>query len=141
MLNAILGLIIFEYCWYKMWRFRQPIKELEDLMPAYRRYDSNKWSKWKFYPGAVTCMLPRFIFGVSCFAFLCVFLFFALIGQSMDKPISGCRRLTIRGTYKFVCFMFSVFTNFNFPTWHYMTLDEVSHYEEWLGPRAEQAKE
>jgi len=99
LMNAILGFILFEWAWCKMYRFRHPIKELEAIMPAYRRDDASKWAKWKFYPGAVTCMIPRFIFGVACFAFLCVFLFFALIGQPMDKPLVGCRRLCVRWVY------------------------------------------
>lgn len=38
--NAILGLIAFEWAWCKLLRFRKPIPELENAMPAFRRQDA-----------------------------------------------------------------------------------------------------
>ena len=84
LLNASLGLICFEWAWYKMRHYRKPIKELNDLLPAFRRTDAERWSKWKFYPGAVTLLLPRFFFGIVLGMILSIFLFFALLGQPMD---------------------------------------------------------
>ena len=110
-------------------------------MPAFRRTDAHRWSKWKFYPGAVTVLLPRFFFGVLSGALLCLFLFFALIGQPMDQPIGGCRRVIIRWAYKFFTFLFQFFANWNFVTWHTLSMEDVNYYEEWLGPREEQEKE
>ena len=39
-INAVLGLIIFEWSWAKCYRFRNPIKELDDLIPEWRRDDA-----------------------------------------------------------------------------------------------------
>ena len=39
-LNAVLGIIIFEWCWSKTYRFRNPIKELDDMVPEWRRDDA-----------------------------------------------------------------------------------------------------
>ena len=137
MLNAALGLILFEWAWYKMRHYRKPIKELNELLPAFRRTDAERWSKWKFYPGAVTLLLPRFLFGVGLGMILSIFLCLALIGQPMDKPISGCRRVAIRWGYKFLTFWFQLVTNFNIVTWKRVTHEEMNYYEEWLGPREE----
>ena len=46
-----------------MYKFRDPIKELEDVMPNWRRDDAAKWRKWRFYLGGITIMLPRFLIG------------------------------------------------------------------------------
>ena len=39
-LNAVFGLIIFEWSYAKSHRFRSPIKELDDLIPEWRRDDA-----------------------------------------------------------------------------------------------------
>mmetsp|Transcript_16369 Transcript_16369/g.22139 ORF Transcript_16369/g.22139 Transcript_16369/m.22139 type:complete len:125 (+) Transcript_16369:50-424(+) len=82
--NAALGLACFEWAWYKMRLYRKPIKELDDMLPAFRRTDADRWSKWKFYPGAVTIMLPRLFFGIAICTLLCLYLFICLLGQPMD---------------------------------------------------------
>ena len=61
LLNAICGLLFFEWGWSKMYRFRFPNKELNDITPAFRRDDAPKWQKWKFYPGAMTVLFPRLL--------------------------------------------------------------------------------
>ena len=62
-LNALLGLIAFEWAWYTTKRHRDPPPGLEELMPAFRRVDAHKWRKWSFYPGALTLIFPRLIGG------------------------------------------------------------------------------
>ncbi len=141
MLNAITGLAVFEWSWYMNYRFRKPIPELDDLMPSFRRVDAHRWSKWKFYPGAVTLMLPRFIFGVVIAFIMCLILKIMLIGQPRDQPIRGCRKVTIRLFFKTFTWMFQLVTNFLFLTWKKLSLEDVNYYEEWLGPREEQEKE
>ena len=116
--NATLGLAMFEWAWWKNRRFRKPIAELELMVPAFRRNDAERWSKWKFYPGAVTMLLPRLISGVFFATMLCLFVSLALCCQPMNKPITGCSRAVIRWAYKFVSFMINLLTNFNFVTWH-----------------------
>ena len=39
-LNAVLGIIIIEWSWAKNHRFRNPIKELNDLVPEWSRDDA-----------------------------------------------------------------------------------------------------
>jgi len=106
LVNAVAGLITFEWAWYKTYRFRKPIAEVDDLLPAFRRNDAKYWHKWTHYPGAVTILWPRFWFGVIDVAILCFFMKLCLIGQPMAEPIGGCRRLLIRWLFKFFTFNF-----------------------------------
>ena len=110
-------------------------------MPAFRRNDSKKWGKWKFYPGAVTIMLPRLVFGITLALLHCIIVWFMLIGQAKDQPIRGCRRVTIRWIFKLNCWLFQLITNFNFVTWKTLTMEDVNYYEEWLGSKESQDKE
>ena len=80
LVNASLGLLLFEWAWHSSRRFRTPIADLDTLMPAFRRTDAHKWRKWAFYPGAVTILIPRFFFGVFDVLFLILFVKFILIG-------------------------------------------------------------
>lgn len=62
--NAILGLILFEWAWSKTKRFRNPNKDLNKVFSMFERKDAAGWAKWKFYPGAITLLLPRLIFAI-----------------------------------------------------------------------------
>ena len=42
-LNALIGIIAFEWAWKQTLHFRDPIPELESLMPAWRRDDAKRW--------------------------------------------------------------------------------------------------
>ena len=44
-INAIVGLIIFEITWASTKRYRNPIKELDERFPMYRRIDAANWNK------------------------------------------------------------------------------------------------
>ena len=136
MANAVIGLILFEWAWYKNRRWRKPILELDEIVPAFRRTDANKWHKWMLYPGAMTLLIPRFLFGLVVVLILCVFVKIALICQPMNAPIRGCRKCFIRWCYRIACFLFQFFSNFNFVTWSYLSMSDVKHYEEWLGPQS-----
>lgn len=105
-MNAILGLILFEWAWYKNRRWRNPVMELDCLLPAFRRTDANKWHKWMLYPGAVTLLIPRFLFGVVVVLILVILVKIALICQPMNDPIRGCRKYFIRWCYRIACFLF-----------------------------------
>jgi len=107
LLNASLGLILFEWAWYANRRFRKNIPELDALLPAFRRNDAPKWQKWRFYPGAMTIMIPRFLFGVCVTLFILLpIVKIALIGQPMHEPITGCRRVLIRWAYRITTTLF-----------------------------------
>lgn len=140
--NAVLGIIILEWAWQRNTRFRQPIEELDNLMPAFRRNDAKKWARWKFYPGAMTLMIPRFIGGVTLGIILCMIIQVLMVGQPIDEPISGYFKKTIiRIIFKFFTFWFQLFTDGAYTTWRFLTPEDVNYYEEWLGPKETQQQE
>lgn len=59
--QAIIGFIGIEYTWYRTKRFRENNEERDERFPAFRRYDAVKWSRWKFYPGALLMMPTRIV--------------------------------------------------------------------------------
>ena len=79
--NAVVGLYLFESAYYRLRRFRNPNKDLDALYPAYRRDDAAKWQKWRLYPGALTILIPRLFLSVlillNCVLWLSIF----MIGQ------------------------------------------------------------
>jgi len=56
-----LGLITFEWAWAQVKPIRKIDESRDSKYPAFRRWDVHKWRKWRFYFGAVTFMLLRFI--------------------------------------------------------------------------------
>ena len=90
--NAILGLVAFEWAWYKTRRFRNPILELDTQFPELRRLDAPKWAKWKHYPGAVTLMIPRLLIFFTIIILLGILLNIFLICHDRSRPITGCRK-------------------------------------------------
>ena len=60
----MIGFMVVEWSWSKVYNFRDPVKELEDIMPNWRREDASRWRKWRFYLGGITFMIPRFIIGM-----------------------------------------------------------------------------
>ena len=83
-LNAIAGLIAFEWGWKRTWRYRHPIKELDEKFPAYRRTDAVKWVKGSFYFGAMTIMIPRILFIFLATLLLTIMVKVLLLGQPRD---------------------------------------------------------
>ena len=83
-LNALFGVILFEWAWKRTVNYRNPIKELDDLLPAYRRIDAIKWRKIDFYLGAMTIMIPRIVFLFVVIAILTLVIKVVLIGQPRD---------------------------------------------------------
>lgn len=133
-INAVLGLIAFEWAWNKLIRFRKPIPALEKAMPAFRRHDARKWRKWTFYPGAMTLLFPRFFAAIFVGLFVCGFLRIFMACSDSTKPLSDCRKRPIRFFYQLSAFCFQFFANFTFVTFKYLSRADVNHYEEWLGP-------
>ena len=79
-LNAILGLIAFECAWSKTKFYRNPIQELDEKFPAFRRTDAKKWVKCHFYCGALTLLVPRLLSIVFNVMFLTLAVKILLIG-------------------------------------------------------------
>lgn len=60
-LNAIVGIMIFEFAYAKTAKIRAVDEDRDKLFPAWRRLDLDNWSRWKFYPIAMTLMPIRMI--------------------------------------------------------------------------------
>lgn len=139
-LNAVLGLALFEWAWYKTRRFRNPIQELDAQFPELRRNDAGNWRKWKHYPMALTLMIPRILFSVLMALLLWFMLSIFLIGHDRSRPITGCRRLLCQGTLRINVQLMSVISWFTYMGYRRLTLEDVNHYEEYLGPLEEQMR-
>lgn len=136
--NAIVGLILFEWAWAKTGRFRNPINELNAQFPELARLDAPLWSKWKLYPGAVTLLIPR-IFSMLFFGLIMVFcLNVILIGHDSSRPITGCRKALVRGVMFVGTNTVAIFGFFTYLGHGYMTSEHVNNYEEYLGTVEEQ---
>jgi hypothetical protein len=61
---CLLGLVLFEWSYYKLRVIRKPNEARDARYPAFRRTDAVKWRRWKFYPGALTLLPLRVILAV-----------------------------------------------------------------------------
>ena len=68
--NAVIGLMMFEYSWYQMKAIREVNEERDSKYPAFRRYDAKHWQKWKFYFGALTYLPIRFCLVIAIYIVL-----------------------------------------------------------------------
>lgn len=57
--QAVLGIVGIEFAWYRTRRFRKQDRWRDENFPAFSRLDAQKWSRWKFYPGAILMMPTR----------------------------------------------------------------------------------
>jgi len=98
-LNALVGILFFEWCWYITKPIRNIDESRDSRYPAFRRYDAVKWRRWKYYPGAVTLLPLRMTFAfmnlVICFILLAI----VTIGADLEKPLTGCRKRAIACIY------------------------------------------
>jgi len=97
--NAVVGLILFEYAYHSVRRFRNPNKDLDEIYPCYRRRDAMNWNKFKFYPGAIFLLVPRFLFLVVILFIAVILTKILMIGHDRSKPITGTRNGCIRFWY------------------------------------------
>lgn len=66
----------------------------------FERKDAKNWARWKFYPGAMTILIPRFLIGGVLILVLTLLVSLLLIGHNLNEPLtSGCRKWFIRKTY------------------------------------------
>ena len=111
-------------------------------MAAFRRLDAHKWAKWQFYPGAMTILVPRLIFGAIFGICVVSMVSICLIGHDRSKPIQiGFRKWFLRQVYIFWSTMLSMFTFSTCIKHKYISDEKVNYYEEYLGTREEQAAE
>lgn len=140
LLNAVLGLIVFEWVWWKTRRFRSPIPELNELFPQFRRNDAPKWAKWKHYPGAVTLMLPRFFMAVIIGIVLVIGCRIIMIGHNAERPVNRCRSFFFKMWVQLGAYVFCAVTFTLFIRYRYLKPEDVGFYVEYLGSPDEQRR-
>ena len=59
----------------------------------------------------------------------------------MDDEITGCRRRTLRIIYRVWALFLNGLTMFTISYTKNLTLQDVDHYQEWLGPIQQQEME
>ena len=80
-----LGVVMFEWAWAQMKPIRQVNEERDSKYPAYRRWDVNKWVKWKFYPGAVLLLPLKFFLVLMIVLILYVIVRLVTIGHDFSQ--------------------------------------------------------
>jgi len=60
-IQMVLGIIMIEYALSKMKRIMAIDEKRDSQFPFSRRLDAHKWSRWKFYPGAMFGLPIRFL--------------------------------------------------------------------------------
>ena len=139
-INAILGLVSFEYVWYKSRRHRKPIKELDELMPAFRRIDAHRWSKWRFYIGSFF-LWPRGFIALTYMLVHCLNSKILFLGHDLNTPVTGFRKWLVYLESRWVAWSWMVVPCAVVIDWEYVKPEDVNYYEEFLGTREEQAAE
>ena len=135
MMNAVIGLIWLEMTFYRTKRFRTVPKDLDSQFPAWRRTDVASWHRLAMYPGAMTLLLPRFLYAMITVLLVAVFCRLFLIGHNLENPVTGCRRVMIRFMFQVLIRLQGVIGLF---AWY--SHDVIKHtdpkvdYEEYLGP-------
>jgi hypothetical protein len=51
------------------------------------------------YPGAMTFLIPRFIYVMASVAFVAILCWILMIGADLTKPVTGFRRSLLRGMF------------------------------------------
>ena len=64
--QAIIGFFAIEWAFSRNTRFMTLDEERDKNYPAFRRYDSKNWKRWKFYLGAMLWMPTRFFIMFLC---------------------------------------------------------------------------
>ena len=138
-LYAGVGVMALEWAWHKFRRFRNPNKELNELYPGFRRDDCSSWQKWKFYPGAVLVLIPRFLLFSTAPIIVWVCFKLATIGHKLDTPLTGIRKAVVHNVLATGArvMMFCVSTRVKVVN---LTAEQVDHYREYLGSPEEQSK-
>lgn len=99
----------------------------------FERKDAPRWKKWKFYPGAVTILMPRLIFAIFCSLLLTLIVSVLLVGTDRNLPLKpGCRKSMIRASYRITVFCQALFSWFTILSHEYTDTD----YKYWLGDQA-----
>ena len=140
LLNAGLGVLWLEWAWRRTRRYRKPIAELNAQFPELSRNDAPQWRKWKLYPGAMTFLIPRFLFIIGTLSLTALLVKVWMIGHKQGKPVHRLRRFLCRQTLKLSVKLMGLFGWWTHFTYDRLTPEQVNHYEEYLGPVKDQKR-
>ena len=134
-LNALVGLALFEYAWKFTARHRIIDEERDKKFPAWRRNDAQKWNKLTLYLGAVTFLPLRifgFLFSTALYVGALKILYF---GHDFNKPIPPNKGRIGKILYQ-ICSVFNAFS-----MGMIMRVKRVDFdYSFWLGPNYKNEK-
>jgi lysophosphatidylcholine acyltransferase/lyso-PAF acetyltransferase len=91
-INAIIGLALFEFAWASTKRHRNQDEARDSRFPAWRRNDVKNWSKLKLYPAALTIMPAKLLGFVLSNVMIALCNKAILFGLDLDQPIPVHRR-------------------------------------------------
>ena len=127
-INALVGLVMFEFAWAATKRYRK-LDELRDSrFPAWRRNDVKNWSRLKLYPTALTIMPFRVISFVVANVIVALINKVILLGLDLEKPIPVSRRNLTKIVFQIGAWLMSILLG-TIPI--YKTIDK--DYSYWLG--------
>lgn len=137
LLNAVLGVALFERTWKSTERFRNSNKELDQLFPAFRRDDAHRWARWQFYPGAVFLLIPRVIWVILMFMLNVLLCRIFTLGHDHTKPYKGVRKFLVNMGYYLTARSIGVLCYTTWNTYKYLNPEECD-YSEYLGTKEPQ---
>jgi hypothetical protein len=103
--QAVIGVLAFEYAWYKTKRYREVNEDRDSQYQAFCRLDAKNWSRFKFYPGAVLMMPSRIVLLLIDGMILTFIVTILSFGHDFRKgPMkNGCRKYIIYFAYHVCC--------------------------------------
>jgi len=84
-IQAIIGMILFEHFWAKTKRYRENNAKRDSKFPEYRRNDAKFWTRAKFYPGALLTMPTRLAIHFGCLIFAMITVNVLTLGHDFNK--------------------------------------------------------
>ena len=129
--QAIIGIFAIEWAFSRNTRFMTLDEERDKNYPAFRRYDSKNWKRWKFYLGAMLWMPTRFFMMFLCGSSIVLFSYPFTCGHDFRKgPMKkGCARTFIKWFYKTLCAAYVAFGGMRTRKVH-----QDCDYSYYLGP-------
>ena len=101
-LYELFGILLFEWAWSKTFRARKIDEARDSNFPAWRRLDTTKWSRLRFYPGAIT-ILPLRLFSMILLAIVTYPLIRIIyFGVDLTKKIPENRQRFLQTWYVWV---------------------------------------
>lgn len=88
MINALLGLTLFEIAWAATKRHRTLDQERDKLFPSWRRNDAKNWNKLKLYPIALTIMPLKVFLHVLILILAFIAHKVIFFGSDLNKPMT-----------------------------------------------------